>query len=286
MSQWQNPIEVLKKLEARPKRSLSQNFMISQDAARKVSAELGDIRPGEIAFEIGAGTGSLTAVLAEKFKKVIAAEIDERLAAELAKRFEGSNVTVINADVLKLDFRRLAEENGGAMRFAGNLPYDVSTPIIEKFLREKDAANGASFLLQKEFVAKMTTPPGRRESSPAAVFCGVYFEAKKGAALPPSAFMPQPKVDSAVLNLIPRSKPLIEGRPPDLYKLIYAAFSRRRRLLSSNLTNAGIPKSAVEAVYKKASLPGSLRAEEADFKTWEVLYAGLEEYLINLPAGR
>ena len=172
------------------------------------------------------------------------------------------------------------------MRFAGNLPYDASTPIIEKFLREKDAASGASFLLQKEFVAKMTTPPGRRESSPAAIFCAVYFEAKKGAAFPPSVFTPQPKVDSAVLNLFPRENPLIEARPRDLYKLIYAAFSRRRRLLSNNLTSAGIPKEAVEAAYRAASLPRGLRAEEADFKTWRALYEELEKSLPNLPFRR
>ena len=188
-------------------------------------------KPGEAIVEIGPGLGAMTFPLQERCRALTVIELDRDLAARLRRR---AGLTVIEADVLRVDFAELAAATGQKLRVVGNLPYNISTPILFHLLAASAQVQDQHFMLQKEVVDRMAAAPGRKDYGRLSVMLQWRYRIESVLDVPPDAFEPPPRVDSAVV----RMEPLPQDESVDaarLGALVTAAFSQRRKLLRHTL---------------------------------------------------
>ena len=190
-----------------------------------------DPRPGEALLEIGPGLGALTGPLLERCRGLTVVELDRDLAARLRHR---PGLTVIEADALRVDFTALANERGQPLRVLGNLPYNISTPILFHLLEHVTQVRDQHFMLQKEVVARMAAAPGGRDYGRLSVMLQWRYAIEALLDVPPAAFEPPPKVDSAVVRMRPLPQPG-DVDAARLGELVGVAFSQRRKLLRNTL---------------------------------------------------
>ena len=190
-----------------------------------------DPRPGQALVEIGPGLGALTGPLLQRCGALTAIELDRDLAARLRRQ---AGLTVVEGDVLKVDFPALAAAAGQPLRIVGNLPYNISTPILFHLLGAAASVADQHFMLQKEVVERMAAAPGNKDYGRLTVMLQWRYRIEPVLAVPPEAFEPPPRVDSAVVRMVPlpRLAGLDEAR---LRTLVTVAFSQRRKLLRHTL---------------------------------------------------
>ncbi|MEF8847855.1 MAG: 16S rRNA (adenine(1518)-N(6)/adenine(1519)-N(6))-dimethyltransferase RsmA [Candidatus Thermoplasmatota archaeon] len=208
---------------------LGQNFLIDKKIADKEIA-YAKIKKDDIVLEIGPGKGILTKRIAKKAKKVIAVEIDKKLVKKLKKNLP-KNTRIINKDILDLDFKKI-----NFNKVVSNLPFQISSPLTFKLL--KTNFDLAIMLYQQEFAKRMTAEPGEKNYSRLSV--GVYYKAKCKILkkVPKSCFFPQPKVDSCIVKLVPRKKPLFKVHDENFFfKLTRDLFNHRRKKIRNTLKN-------------------------------------------------
>ena len=222
-------------------------------------------RAGQHLVEIGPGHGALTrALLALPGVTLDAIEIDRDLAAELRAAFAGPAQALHVADALRFDFAALARARGGALRVIGNLPYNISTPLLFHLLRQVQALEDLHVMLQREVVLRMAAAPGSGDYGRLSVMLAPYFEVTRLFDIGPGAFRPPPRVWSAVARLTPRPVPLF-ALSPQLAAVVAAAFSQRRKTLRNALA-ALLPRAAIAACdIDPAARPETLTA--AQFNT-------------------
>ena len=188
-------------------------------------------RPGQALVEIGPGLGAMTKPLVAASGRLTVIELDRDLAARLRKR---SELTVIEADVLKVDFAALATQAGQSLRIVGNLPYNISTPILFHLLEAVDHVLDQHFMLQKEVVDRMAAGPGKKDYGRLSVMLQWRYAIESVLDVPPTAFEPPPRVDSALVRMLPLPAPA--GVDAALLgELVQVAFSQRRKLLRHTL---------------------------------------------------
>lgn len=261
----------------RAKKSLGQNFLTDTRVSRQIVDSVSP-RPTDIIIEIGPGTGALTGLLAQHAGRVVAVELDRRLGGELSgklKHFE--NVSVVWDDALTLDWDELVRraksdfkpEQGGAepprVRVVANLPYYISTAIIERLLAERSRIFDMTLMLQKEVVERITSGPGSRDYGYLSVLVQYHCAASKLLDVPPSAFKPAPNVDSAVVRLTFRERPAVgvndEAR---FFAVVRACFAQRRKTILNNLKAAASQitfTSPAEDALRAAGVEPKRRAE-------------------------
>jgi 16S rRNA (adenine1518-N6/adenine1519-N6)-dimethyltransferase len=188
-------------------------------------------RPGEPLVEIGPGLGAMTNPVVERCEALTVVELDRDLAARLRKRPE---LTVIESDVLKVDFGQLADQFGRKLRVIGNLPYNISTPILFHLLQWADRVEDQHFMLQKEVVDRMVASPGSKDYGRLSVMLQWRYDMENILDVPPESFDPPPKVDSAIVRMMPLASPpaLDESL---LSEMVTVAFSQRRKILRNTL---------------------------------------------------
>ena len=191
-----------------------------------------DPRPGQALVEIGPGLGALTFPLLERCGALTAIELDRDLAARL--RRHGAGLNVVEADVLRVDFRALADERDAPLRVVGNLPYNISTPILFHLLPAADVVADQHFMLQKEVAERIAAGPGGRDYGRLSVMLQWRYRIDTVLDVPPRAFEPPPKVDSAVVWMRPLAQPA-QVPPALLGEVVAAAFAQRRKLLRHSL---------------------------------------------------
>lgn len=180
--------------------------------------------------EIGPGRGALTQYLLPRARRVIAIEIDQVLVHYLQEKFRGDErLSVLHGDVLRTDL-----EQWGPVAVVGNLPYYITSPIIDKVLRLGTRLQRAVFLVQREVAQRITAAPGGRDYGYLSVACQVLAETRYLVTVPPEAFRPPPKVDSAVVELIPHPMPLVE-QPDSFLEFASLCFTQKRKTLRNNL---------------------------------------------------
>lgn len=252
------------------KKSLGQNFLIDTNILRRIIdfAELDPEKSG--AIEIGPGIGALTEQLAKSSKKVLAFEIDQRLLPILKDTLSPyPHVDVIHQDVLKANVAKEIEE-----RFEGiedimvvaNLPYYVTTPIIMKLLEEQLPIRGIVCMLQKEVADRIAAEPGTKEYGSLSIAIQYYTKAETVMIVPKTVFIPQPNVDSAVIRLTKREKPLVEVIDENFFFTVTrASFAQRRKTIQNNLVsqlpNGKEKKEAILSALEKAGIDPSRRGE-------------------------
>ena len=190
-----------------------------------------DPRPGQALVEIGPGLGALTGPLLQRCGALTAIELDRDLAVRLRRQ---AGLTVIEGDVLKVDFPALAAAAGQPLRIVGNLPYNISTPILFHLLGAAASVADQHFMLQKEVVERMAAAPGNKDYGRLTVMLQWRYRIEPVLAVPPEAFEPPPRVDSAVVRMVPLP-PLAGLDEARLRTLVTVAFSQRRKLLRHTL---------------------------------------------------
>ncbi|MET0518749.1 MAG: 16S rRNA (adenine(1518)-N(6)/adenine(1519)-N(6))-dimethyltransferase RsmA [Burkholderiaceae bacterium] len=186
---------------------------------------------GDALVEIGPGLGAMTLPLLQRIRPFSVIELDRDLAARLRKR-EG--LEVIESDVLKVDFAALAAAQGRKLRVVGNLPYNISTPILFHLLGFVDHVVDQHFMLQKEVVDRMAAAPGGKDYGRLSVMLQWRYAIESVLDVPPAAFDPPPRVDSAIVRMLPHAQPPLLD-PALLGEMVQAAFSQRRKLLRHSL---------------------------------------------------
>ena len=215
------------------RKRFGQHFLHdSQVIARIVRAI--DPQPGEALVEIGPGRGALTAPLLERVGELTAIEIDRDLARELKERF-GTRLKLIVGDVLDVDFTTLRAASP-PLRVIGNLPYNISTPLLFHLLAQRAAIRDMYFMLQREVVERMLAAPGSKTYGRLTVMLAPWVRVEAVLEVGPGAFRPAPKVASTVVRIVPRAEAAFPLGPGDRFeKIVRAAFSQRRKTLRNSL---------------------------------------------------
>ena len=264
--------EILSKYGFRFTKSLGQNFLIDGNIVRKI-ADAAEISEDDNILEIGPGVGTMTEELALRAKKVVAVEIDEKLRDLHKETLDIENVKVIYGDFLELDLEKIAEEEFGdeGFKVVANLPYYVTTPIIEKLLLSKVNLISITVMVQKEVAKRLAAQPGNKDYGSLSVFINYYTDCKYKFQVPSSVFMPKPNVDSAVVNLKMKER---EDLDTDfLFKIVRAAFTTRRKTLLNSFSNSGLPysKDDIKRVLELSGIDGGRRAETLSLEEFIIL---------------
>lgn len=246
-------------------KGLGQNFLIDGNIVRKI-VRSADIGKDDYVLEIGPGMGTLTEELALNAKKVIALEIDERLRPVLAETLEPyDNVEVIYGDVLKLPLREIIEDKCGGqpVKVVANLPYYVTTPIIGRLIEENLPLKSISVMVQKEVADRMVAKPHTKDYGSLTLFVGFYTEPQIMMKVPKTVFMPQPKIDSSVIRLNVKED-LPDTNRDSYFKLVRAAFSKRRKTLINALSTYGLEadKEEIREALRRAGIEETVRGED------------------------
>lgn len=236
---------------------LGQNFLLDLNLTRKIARCAGDLSAGTV-FEVGPGPGGLTrALLLEGAASVIAIEKDPRCQSALAEINEasGNRLTVIQADALTVD---LAGMGDAPRRIVANLPYNVATPLLVGWLKQAEKIQSMTLMFQKEVADRIIAQPGDSGYSRLSVLSNWRCDTKFELTLPPRAFTPPPKVDSAVVTLTPLAEPRFPCRIEDLEAVTAAAFGQRRKMLRRSLKTLNVD---TETLLLATGIEPTARAE-------------------------
>jgi 16S rRNA (adenine1518-N6/adenine1519-N6)-dimethyltransferase len=246
-----------------PKKSLGQHWLKDRGVLADI-AEAADIQSGDTVLEIGPGLGTLTSELLRRADKVIAVELDEELATKLPGQFPGTNLEVVQQDILSFDLSVLPSN----YVVVANVPYYITSKIIQLLLNANNKPRTTVLLIQKEVAERLAAEPG--DMSILAISAQIFAEVSLGDVVPAAFFTPPPKVNSQVVILRTRSEPLV---PPEIekefFRLVRAGFSAKRKKLRSSLSGGlGISKPEVEELLKRAAINPEDRAESLSIDDW------------------
>lgn len=221
-----------------PKKRFGQNFLVSPGVIRKIVEAIAP-RPGDTVVEIGPGLGALTEPLLDRLDHLHVVEIDRDLSARLRGRFPPDRLTIHEGDALRFDFGAL--KGVGPLKIVGNLPYNISSPLLFHLARCAGTVAEMHFMLQKEVVDRMVAPPGTEAYGRLSVMLQYRFQMERLFIVPPGAFDPPPKVDSAVVRMIPKKTGAGDTAQNEALfgQLVAAAFSQRRKMLRNTLQTFG-----------------------------------------------
>lgn len=259
-------LSFLKSVDTKPRKSLSQNFLIDPQSVRKI-VDLAEIKPGEPVLEIGPGPGALTAALLGKGARVYAVEMDS-VFAESLERLQNGHLTVFQSDFLKFPIERLPKP----LKVVANLPYHITTPILEKLFSHPFGS--ITIMVQKEVADRMTANPGSKVYGSLSVFVQFHAKIKNSFIVPPTAFYPQPKVDSTVIRL--ESTPPPDVDPTRFFSLVHKAFQQRRKMVTSSLN---LPKEQVRMALTEIGARPDARPEMLSLDQWALLTEKLRDFV-------
>jgi 16S rRNA (adenine1518-N6/adenine1519-N6)-dimethyltransferase len=239
-----------------PKKSLGQNFLVNANVAQRIIASC-HLKPTEVVLEIGPGKGALTRELSRRCKTIIAVEKDRALAEQLTEEFKGSNVHMINNDILQYPFNKLPDKT----KIIGNLPYNIATPIIEKIITHRTKFQEAYITVQLEYGQRIVAKPSTKSYGSFSCFVQYYMNPEILFKIKNSAFQPIPKVRSCFLRLNILDKPnQIADNDDLLFSIIRNCFGQRRKTILNSLGGA-IQKEKITNLLKGLGIDPKLRAE-------------------------
>ena len=267
---------ILNRFKLRADKKLGQNFLIDEQVVRQIVAAA-ELSEADTVLEVGPGIGTLTQGLAESKAQVVAVELDTRLLPVLATTLEGyDNVRVVHGDILKVDI--MEEVGAPSFKVCANLPYYITTPIIFALLEKRLPMERLVAMVQKEVAERMAAQPGGKEYGALSVAIQYYTEPEIAFIVPPTSFIPAPAVDSAVIVCKRREKPPVEVCDEALFfRVVKAAFSLRRKMLSNSLKNMGIKSEQVAKWLELAGVDGKRRAETLSLEDFAKLTNSFNE---------
>jgi 16S rRNA (adenine1518-N6/adenine1519-N6)-dimethyltransferase len=269
-----SPNQVVALLEAhgvRPSRALGQNFVTDPNTVRRI-ARLAEVGPGDQVLEIGAGIGSLTLALVESGASVTAVEIDKHLIPALEAVVGSTDVRVVHADAMTMDWPELLGRDSRWVLVA-NLPYNVATPLVADLLDGVPAIDRMVVMVQKEVAERLVAKVGDSAYGAVSVKVAYWAEASIVGKVPPSVFVPRPKVESALVSIERRPAPAVDPALADrelLFELVRTAFGQRRKMLRRSLSGR-----VSDAQFTTAGVKPDARAENLDVQDWGRLAAAV-----------
>ena len=246
-----------------PKKRLGQHFLVDLNILNEVirAARVGE---EDVVVEVGPGLGGMTLPLARLANRVIAIEIDPKLIEILKKKLaDWPNVEVVRADILKADFKSFLKKEGRPVKVVANLPYQISTPLLFRFIESREVFSTFTLMLQKEVARRMAASPGGKEYGRLSVLLQMFLDLSVCFFIPPSAFFPPPKVESAVVQMVWKEKPMVEAQDEEWFKkVVKACFGYRRKTLINALRHSelSLPKS-IESRMEKVGIDPRRRPE-------------------------
>lgn len=249
-----------------------QNFLVERVHLER-AVEAAGIGPEDLVLEVGPGAGTLTTELASRARKVAAVELDRGLLPVLADALGplGDRVSVTQADALKLDLPVFVRQQFGeeitpaSVKVVANIPYNITSPLLVKFLETKPPFISVTLMVQKEVADRLRARPGSDDYGALTVFTQFYAVVSVASIVPRGAFFPPPKVDSAIVHLVPRRVPPVEvPSEAAFFRVSRAAFGQRRKTLWNALANApslGLDREVVAAALSAAGIDGQRRGE-------------------------
>lgn len=256
------------------KAKLGQNFLADLSARRRIVEALGDVSDKTV-VEIGPGKAAITELLAQKSQRLIAVELDRELAANLRQRFAGSQVEVIEQDILTVDLGSLRHDNEKLL-VVGNLPYYITSDILLHLFQYHDAISRAVVMMQREVADRVAAEPGSRDYGLLSATTQLYARVEKLTTLPPSAFSPPPQVYSSVLRLTfaPRFDEL-RVDAGGFIRFLRQSFAQKRKTLVNNLRAAGFEPSSIAQAVESSTIFPQVRAENLPLESMARLYRAL-----------
>jgi 16S rRNA (adenine1518-N6/adenine1519-N6)-dimethyltransferase len=248
----------------RARKRFGQHFLADRGVVQAIVDAIRP-RPGETIVEIGPGLAALTEALLARVDRIDAVEIDRDLAARLRRRYPEDRLVLHEADALSFDYGQIAP----VLRVVGNLPYNISSPLLVHLLGFRSIVVDQHFMLQKEVVDRIVAAPGSADYGRLSVLMQAYYDCEKLFDVPPEAFDPPPRVDSAVFRMDVRRE-RIDENPAPLQQLLAVAFGQRRKMLRGTL----LPWLAQRGVDAQGIEP-TARAEDVELETWRALAARL-----------
>ena len=247
------------------KKNFGQNFLIDSNILDNIASCAG-VTKDDCVLEIGPGIGSLTQVLAENARQVVAVEIDNTLIPILKQTLaDYDNVTILNQDILKTDIDAIIQEknDGRNIKVVANLPYYITTPIIMDLLENERHVDSITVMVQKEVAERIVAKPGGKDYGALTLAVSYYADAEIIATVPAASFVPAPKVDSAVVKMTLLKNPPIDAPEKDYFRLVKASFAQRRKTMINALSNAGCygNKDEIRSILESMGYDANLRGE-------------------------
>ncbi|HEY6325481.1 MAG TPA: 16S rRNA (adenine(1518)-N(6)/adenine(1519)-N(6))-dimethyltransferase RsmA [Candidatus Cybelea sp.] len=273
-----SPRKLLEQANIRPRKRYGQNFLVNASAARHVARlALAQAAPETKTLEIGAGTGALTLALLEEGADVTALEIDPKLVVLLRDRPELSAACIVAADALTFDYRAWSRD--AAWRVAGNLPYNVATPLILRLVEMDDGPEALTVMLQKDVAERLIAAPGTAAYGSLSVAIQYAMMVELAFTLSPRSFFPPPKVQSSVVRLLRRTQPAARVRHPAMFwKVVRGAFAYRRKTLVNSLAlSLDVDRVAILRALELSNISPELRGERLDLSDFARLADALGE---------
>ena len=263
-----NTIAVLNRYGFNFQKKFGQNFLIDENVVEKIVREAG-VTKDDFVLEVGPGIGTMTQILCENAREVVAVEIDKKLIPILTEDTLSwyDNVTVINEDILKLNIKELADKkNGGKpIKVVANLPYYITTPIIMGLFESGVPLDSITIMVQKEVADRMQVGPGTKDYGALSLAVQFYAKPQIVANVPPNCFMPRPKVGSAVIRLTKyKDAPIKVTNEKLLFQLIRASFNQRRKTMTNSVCGCaelGITKEKLIEALEECNLSPTVRGE-------------------------
>jgi len=276
MNLLQQTLDLCKMYNIKPERSKGQNFLIEEDVYNKI-VESAEINPNDIVLEVGPGLGFLTFKLAKKAKKILAVEVDEKIASFLQTLIIGNkvkNIKIFNKDILKAKGDNFSKI--GKYKIVSNLPYNITSIFLRKFLSLSNKPEIIVLMLQKEVVERIMAKPPKM--SLLAISVQFYAEVEKIVDVKRDYFYPAPEVDSAVIKITPNKK-LLKNYEEEkkFFKILRIAFSSKRKMLKNNLANGlKIDIKKIEKILIDLNLNTKIRSEQLEISEWLKIFQFLK----------
>ena len=254
-----------------PKKRLGQNFLFDKNIQRKIIASCG-LKKDDVILEIGAGRGELTQLIAPSVRRIYALEIDKNLCAVLEGNLAGfSNVKIVNQDILAFDLGKYFAKFKNKIKVIGNIPYYISTPIIERLLKYRGKIESVYLTVQKEFAERLAAPAGSKVYGSLSCFVQYYAQPQILFRIKKTSFTPRPKVDSCFLRLEIRSEPAVKVADEKLFfRIIRTAFNQRRKTLRNSLSGI-IPAQNLEKFFTRSGIGRNIRPEQMSLENFAFL---------------
>ena len=257
--------DTLQKHNFKFKKKFGQNFITDSNLLQKI-VDAGDVSPDDVVIEVGPGAATLTKALAQRAKAVIAIEIDRDLVPVIEETMAGfDNFYLVQGDALQLDLDAVIQEKLGAphrCKVIANLPYYITTPLVMYFLEQGFSIDRIVIMVQKEVAERFTAQPGKKEYGAITVSLHYYGNVRYAFTVPRHMFIPQPDVDSAVVDIQPwTQKPLRADNEQLFHQVVKAAFGQRRKTLNNALKTLNLDSALMQQALQEMEIDGTRRGE-------------------------
>jgi 16S rRNA (adenine1518-N6/adenine1519-N6)-dimethyltransferase len=270
------PKEIIRHYAIKPRKRMGQSFLMDRNVIGTIAA-LAHVTQNDIVVEIGAGIGVLTEDLAQNAAKLIAVELDEKLVEVLKdKLLKYNNVQIYSGDILKFDFGTIARDEQQKIKVIGNVPYNISSPVLFRLLSFRKIIDSFVLMLQKEVIQRLVALPGCKDYGVPSVILQMFASVEKNLDVPAGCFYPRPKVESSVMRGFFRERPLMELADEDFFtRLVRDSFAQRRKMLINNLKKSklleGVSESFLKEALNLAGIDGTRRSETLSVKEFGYL---------------